>query len=148
MLRRFLCSALFFTVLNGIGICADELPAEMADVTISEVDDETQPAERLRDPFWPAGYYPSDWFKDDELEVETVVAVEPRQVDEWSKARKMLNISGISQMGGEPMLVVNGRLVHVGDNVSVLFNERRYEWRLGSIHNGKINLQRIIDIQE
>lgn len=62
------------------------------------------------------------------------VALIPAAVDlEREATRQLLVVKGISKQGGKVVVLVNGRMVGVGDTVTVNHNGRRYLWRLAGV---------------
>lgn len=90
----------------------------------------------LRDPFWPVNYVPAP------TEASTQAAAAARAIsaseEEWSAARKLLTVKGVSRRRGgngreEVLAIVNGRLVQAGDIVGVRVAGRLFQWRVGRI---------------
>jgi len=81
-----------------------------------------------RDPFWPVGRAP------DKRGLEgtngtTIVKVP----DEWDRAEKMLRVSpGGGQLRGKIFVMINGKGVSEGDEVSLVVGNRLYVWILKS----------------
>ena len=68
------------------------------------------------------------------VEAPVVLAVPPVVSDPDREAsRKLLVVNGITQKNGRRILLIKGRLVEVGDTVTVTYNGRRFPWRLIAI---------------
>ena len=97
----------------------------------------TPARDNLRDPFWPVDFV--------RPELATGVHVDPAAAvkigeQEWRTAEKLLHstIKGMSRLpsrsGKEEFLVlINGKLVGVGDTVSLSANGKTYRWAVTSI---------------
>lgn len=98
-------------------------------------------SERLRDPFWPVGYYPEGWqsgIVEDENEKGIGAA------SDWEAPTKKLIVSGTSRMDGQGVAIINGKLIATGETVEVFHNGRTYQWKLVRVKpNGKVDLERL-----
>ena len=79
-----------------------------------------------RDPFWPVGYRPSA--TNDDFEVE-----ESSGAVDWARARKSIQVLGVSVSGGKPSAIVGDDIKHVGETVSVVCSGVRYTWVIEKI---------------
>ena len=101
------------------------------------------PRDNLRDPFWPVDY------------VRPMLPGEPPDSDsapeigetEWRKLEKVLHemVRGVSRLptrsgGEEYLMLINGKVVAVGDVVSLSANGKNYRWKVTSIslRNGPV----------
>lgn len=104
-----------------------------------------------RDPFWPVGYTPkprvaATTTNESATTRSTVPEEKPIPVN-WDAARKTLDIRGISLIGRDKqtntakyLAMIGGKLVEVGDIVSVSYMSRIYRWKVTSISPDGISL--------
>ncbi|MDD5706261.1 MAG: hypothetical protein PHR35_10065 [Kiritimatiellae bacterium] len=89
-----------------------------------------------RDPFWPVGYQPASEKPPPKIDIPRQTAapiapVAPKPVADWPSARKLLIVTGYAESrSGARTCLLNGKLVQVGDMVSILHKNMQYKWRI------------------
>lgn len=123
----------------------DAAPAEIAVISA---------APRLRDPFWPVSYVPSNSLPAPVISFAgnptgpTADTPPPSPKEpQWDAARKLLKVQGFSRVGvdkktGRPTFfaVINGRVVEEGSIVDVVTPDFKYRWKVASIAEKNIKL--------
>lgn len=107
-----------------------------------------------RDPFWPVGYAPKRQKKTKEggtgkpsMTVESTP--DPVRVPLWDEARKKVDIRGISLIHDKNsktpkyLAMVAGKLVEVGNVVTVKYEDRVYRWRVVGISEEGVSLRNL-----
>jgi hypothetical protein len=140
----FTCVAL--SVVFSLPVRADDAaPAGIVVIT---------PATRLRDPFWPVSYVPSNPVPAPVISFAvnstgtTADTLPPSPKEpQWDAARKLLKVQGISRVGidkktGHPTFfaVINGRVVEEGSIVDAATPDFKYRWKVASIAEKNIKL--------
>jgi hypothetical protein len=127
--NKFQCVAVMLIVLAA--------GAGWANVVEADAEYSIEP---LRDPFWPVGYFPDDWKKDQPNEDMPPVTAG----SDWDVPTTLLHISGTSRMGDKAVAIINGDLKEIGDAVEVRHNGRVYQWKLKDVKaSGKVSLERV-----
>jgi len=170
MRRFFAIAALFCGMFPILNLSAEELPpatpspnaeattlSDTADSETGETDSTTTQAARLRDPFWPVGYVPSnpvpvkiDLATGQPTYAPTAIPdlpPPPPKIPQWDQARRQLKIQGISRVGldkktGRPTFfaVINGRVVEEGNIVEAVTPDFKYRWKVASIAEKNVKL--------
>ena len=132
----------------------EEGGAQVGVVAVPEGEGELRDAAKQRDPFWPVGYTPKKVVKPREKgpgnPVPTLAPVlELVRLPVWDEARKKLDIRGISLIHNKNsktpkyLALVAGKLVEAGDSVVVKHDGRMYRWRVVSISDEGVSLQKM-----
>ena len=111
------------------------------------------PALAVRDPFWPIGYSPASAKVPEPVHVaEPAPEPEPpREIpvteDNWAKARKALTISGTTKSirpnthETRMMAMINRQMYAIGDTVSLVHQEIRFQWRVSQVTDKDVGLE-------
>ena len=107
-------------------------------------------ASDLRDPFWPVGYTPprKEASKPkNNVEVGSPSPPQPVVVERpprWDEALRTVSIKGIMSVGGGKFTaVVNDQIVNEEDTVSVVFEGRKYIWKVARISADGVKFQKL-----
>jgi len=91
----------------------------------------------LRDPFWPVGYFPTEWGKKEKPEEQKF------STSAWRAPAARLQVRGVSRMGDRVMAFINGELYSPGDVVEVLHHGKAFQWKVAEIKpDGKVQFDR------
>lgn len=94
--------------------------------------------ERLRNPFWPVGYFPESWSRDGDEP-----ATASQEDTSWDGPAALLRVSGTSRMGSRMVAIVNEQIKNVGELVEIEYGGRVYQWKVQEIRpDGTVNLER------
>ena len=103
---------------------------------------EQEPA--VRDPFWPIGYLPPS--------LKPLVSTNtppPAVVDQplkWDEAVKALAIKGVLKSGkGGYLAIINNQVMGPDDVISLIYQARRYSWKIESITPKGVKFERLED---
>lgn len=106
-------------------------------------------SKKLRDPFWPVGYFPENWNKPEQVVADDVPEPEVKVVSQgeaagWEAASEKLNIAGVSRRGDSIVLIINGQVVKMGNTFSVRQAGSIYTWRVEAAdEKGGLKLKRV-----
>jgi len=96
--------------------------------------------EKLRDPFWPVGYFPDGWLTGEEQENEP----SPTTGSDWDAPAALIRVTGTSRMGDKTVAIINGDLKEEGDLIQVSYSGRVFQWKLTGVKaSGKVSLERV-----
>jgi hypothetical protein len=112
----------------------------------------------VRDPFWPIGYVPESERKQKAEPVAVTKtpsvpqkapppAEAPIADDDWAKAKKTLAIRGTTRSVNpvthdvRTLALINRQLFAVGDTVSALYQNIRFQWRITAISDSEVSLE-------
>ena len=92
----------------------------------------------LRDPFWPVGWRPPNFGREDVPDTGTKAL-------QWEAAGRRLTITGLSKKaGGGYLAIVKGAgLVEAGDIIAVKYEGLTYKWKVTEITDTGIIRERL-----
>lgn len=110
------------------------------------------PAWAVRDPFWPIGYSPVSAKEPEAAQNPAAKKPEPPKEKpitdtDWSKARQALPINGITKSirpdthETRVLAMINRQTFALGDTVSFVHKDIRFQWRVESIADGDVKLE-------
>ena len=107
----------------------------------------------VRDPFWPIGYSPAAAKEPETIHTDAPAPKPepPREIpvteDNWAKARKALTISGTTKSirpnthETRMMAMINRQMYAIGDTVSLVHQEIRFQWRVSQVTDKDVGLE-------
>ncbi len=110
---------------------------------------EPQPAEALRDPFWPIGYTPAKTATAQPDKKATVeekpsnlqIKMEDLTPEKLSRLSAQIVVGGILKQGARQFVLVNNRMVTLGDVIEVSFEGSSYRFIVRSLTEQNVTLE-------
>lgn len=97
-----------------------------------------------RDPFFPLGYEIKNVSKTDEdvQPIVSVVSVEKKEItsDDWSAARKVLQVNGFASSGIKQVVLISGKSYRGGDKLTITNQGIVFTWRVELPEERKLKL--------
>ncbi len=154
-MRRLPVKAFYGTVMMcllwnlGADAQAPSMSSELSIPNEAEVVDASKP----RDPFWPVGYVPKIVQPPKVKAGTTSIAgepdLEPVKGPLWDEARKKVDIRGISLIRDKEsnlpkyLAMISGKIFETGDVVMVKYIDHVYRWKIASINDDGVALQKL-----
>lgn len=115
-------------------------PAQTGVVESAAVTNEVPPVDimTLRDPFWPVGWRPPNFGREDVEDTGTAAL-------QWEAAGRRLAVTGLSKKadGGYLAILKGAGLVETGDTIAVKYQGLTYKWKVTKITNTGIIRERL-----
>ena len=106
------------------------------------VENETDYAVTLRDPFSPIGYrLPILESQSPMAEVPSVSNVPPPSIDLKAKAKALLRVNGIVKRGNSYVANINGAIVQAGDEVGVTMDGQKMTFVIRAISLKRVEIE-------